>query len=48
MDPRPAVIARRLAGIDRVVAVTGGVLAETCGEVLRDFFRARRVKTPAE
>jgi len=24
MDPRPAVIARRLAGIERVVAVTGG------------------------
>jgi tRNA(adenine34) deaminase len=31
---------------NHVVAVTGGVLAEECGEALRAFFRARRVKTP--
>jgi len=30
------------------VAVTGGLLAEECGEHLRAFFRARRVRTPAE
>ncbi|MDX1593807.1 MAG: tRNA adenosine(34) deaminase TadA [Gammaproteobacteria bacterium] len=29
------------------VAVTGGVLADACGEMLRAFFRARRVRTPA-
>jgi tRNA(adenine34) deaminase len=52
-DPKTGAIesAFRLLDGDRhnhVVAVSGGVLAETCGEVLRDFFRARRVKTPAE
>ena len=51
-DPKTGAVesAFRLLDGDRhnhVVAVTGGVLAETCGEVLRDFFRARRVKTPA-
>lgn len=30
------------------VAVTGGVLADACGTLLRDFFRARRVRMPAE
>jgi len=30
------------------VAVTGGLLAEECGEHLRAFFRARRIRTPAE
>ncbi len=29
------------------IAVSGGVLAEACGALLRDFFRARRVKMPA-
>lgn len=29
------------------VEVTGGVLAEECGERLRAFFRERRLKTPA-
>ena len=30
------------------VAVTGGVLADACGTLLRDFFRARRLRMPAE
>ena len=30
------------------VGVTGGVLADACGTLLRDFFRARRVRMPAE
>lgn len=29
------------------VEVTGGVLADACGALLRDFFRARRLRTPA-
>lgn len=31
-----------LPGLNHRVAVTGGVLAEACGEQLRAFFRARR------
>ena len=31
-----------LAGLNHRVAVTGGVMADACGEQLRTFFRARR------
>jgi tRNA(adenine34) deaminase len=31
-----------LAGLNHRVEVSGGVMAEACGEILRRFFRARR------
>jgi tRNA(adenine34) deaminase len=31
-----------LPGLNHVVAVTGGVMAAECGDILRRFFRARR------
>lgn len=34
----------RHPGLNHSVQVTGGVLAEECGEVMRDFFRALREK----
>ena len=33
-----------LPGLNHRVEVTGGVLAEACGELLQRFFRARRVR----
>lgn len=34
----------RSAALNHRAEVTGGVLAEECGELLRQFFRARRVR----
>lgn len=48
-DPKTGAVesAFRLLEVDlhnHRVAVTGGVLADQCGVLLRDFFRARRVR----
>ena len=46
-DPRIGAVASQgntlqLAGLNHRVEVTGGVMAEQCSEVLKQFFRARR------
>jgi tRNA(adenine34) deaminase len=49
-DPKTGVIdsrvqALQLPTVNHCVQVTAGIMAEECGEILRQFFKAKRLKS---